>query len=58
MTTVFILLDDCPTDFSERCIIAVYSSAQLAKAAMNKLKVTNHYRNQYLTVVPKIVKES
>lgn len=58
MTTVFILFDDCPKDFGERNIVAVYSSARLAKFNMDKLKVTNHYQNQYLTIVPKIVKES
>lgn len=57
MTTVYILFDDCPSDFGDRRLIAVYSSAQLAKFNMDRFKVTDPYKNQYLTIIPRIVKE-
>lgn len=52
---VYIVFDDCPVDFSDKKILDVYGDALSAHRQVTKEKKDDPYKNQYLTVVVKVL---
>jgi hypothetical protein len=49
--TVYILFNDCPGEFAEPSIVAVYSKKKNARKKMNELQKKDAYEYQYLTII-------
>lgn len=50
MMRIYLVINDCPSDFDERDVIAVFKNRLKAQTFVNKRKYDDSYKNQYLTV--------
>jgi hypothetical protein len=50
---VFIVWDDCPVSFGEKCILEAYFYKVQANRAVKELKTQDPYKYQYLAIVRK-----
>jgi hypothetical protein len=53
--TVFIVYDNCPTEFNNPSIVAVYSTRKSAQEFIKLKKIGDAYAHQYLKIIVKKV---
>lgn len=52
---VYIIFDDCPIEYDEKSIVAVYSNKKGASDRVKRMKRDDPYMHQYLTIESWIV---
>lgn len=56
MLKVYVIVDDCPTEFGEKSLVRVYINREDARYFVRRKKTADAYKHQYYTIVPMNVK--
>lgn len=55
--TVYLLVNNCPHEFGDMSILAVYSNGKAARREFNRLRGIDPYEYQYLEILRRKVRD-